>query len=248
MAAAPFEDSDPQGNPGISRRAVLVLLGSAILPGTALAQANAATPSAGRSRCVITPEQTEGPYFVDRRLNRSDIRTDPASGAVKAGVPLTLRLSVAEAGGTGCVPLQGAMVDVWHCDAEGVYSSVDAGRDAQADKPFLRGYQVTGPDGTVQFSTIYPGWYPGRATHIHFKIRTTSSSGRRGEFTSQLYFDDAVTRRVHSQPPYARRNGHAPKNEDDTLFKHDGGSRLMLSLNEAAQGYVASFSIALRTA
>src|SRR3989442_1083318 len=129
--------------------------------------------------CIVRPEQTEGPYFVDDRLNRSDIRSDPSDGSVKEGLPLQLALRVHEIRGQACTPLPGAMVDIWHCDALGVYADV---RDRFFDtrgKKFLRGYQVTDAAGTVRFLTIYPGWYPVRTVHIHFKIRTHPESDRR---------------------------------------------------------------------
>ena len=95
----------------------------------------------------------------------------------KEGIPVTLTLNISQVDGQSCIPLAGATVDIWHCDALGVYSDVsDAGFETVGQK-FLRGYQTTGETGAVQFSTIYPGWYSGRTVHIHLKIRTTSSDG-----------------------------------------------------------------------
>ena len=107
--------------------------------------------------CVVRPEQTEGPYFVDTQLNRSDIRSDPADGSVRAGALLSLAFLVTRIGDT-CVPLPGAVVDVWHCDADGVYSGVsDDNFGSTAGQQFLRGYQVTDGSGAAAFTTIYPG-------------------------------------------------------------------------------------------
>ena len=181
----------------------------------------------------------EGPYFVDERLNRSDIRSDPADGSVREGLPLALALRVSSVGSSGCSPLAGALVDIWHCDAAGVYS--DAGFNT-AGRKFLRGYQVTDARGQVRFATIYPGWYPGRAAHIHFKVRVGAGAGRDREFTSQLYFDDAISDRVYARRPYAARGARAVRNERDGLFR-DGGSRLMLQLAETGQGYAANFDV-----
>ena len=114
-------------------------------------------------------------------------------------------------------------------------------------KKFLRGYQVTNAHGDVQFTTIYPGWYPGRTVHIHFKVRAKSGAGRHYAFTSQLYFDDLITDRVHAHQPYASRGKRTLRNDGDDIF-HDGGRQLMLSLVESGQGYAALFDVGLRMA
>jgi len=223
---------------GISRREALLLLGASMLAGTASGQ----TP---RPTCVVTPEQTEGPYFSDFMLNRSDIRSDPADGSAKPGVPLVLSLRVHAVDGGRCTPLPGAIVDIWHCDAAGVYSdAVDSSFDTRGKK-FLRGYQVTDAYGSVRFTTIYPGWYPGRATHVHFKVRTKARSGRDAEFTSQLYFPDALNERVHAAAPYARAGRDRMKNEGDGLYRR-GGRMLMLAPESTADGgYAARFDIGI---
>src|SRR5712692_9688370 len=136
--------------------------------------------------CVVRPEQTEGPYFVDEQLNRSDIRTDPTTGAASAGTPLEITIRVFNG---ACAPLAGAHVDIWHCDAAGKYS--DESANSTVGQKFLRGYQVTDENGAVKFTTIYPGWYMGRAVHIHFKIRTYDGTSQTSTFTSQFFFDDA---------------------------------------------------------
>ena len=169
--------------------------------------------------CIVSPEQTEGPYFVDEKLNRSDIRVNPGDGSVKEGVPLQLTLRVFQVGSTGCTPLSGAIVDIWHCDALGVYSDVADPRFNTVGSKFLRGYQVTDANGTVQFATIYPGWYQGRTVHIHFKVRMDGTSGQGYEFTSQLYFDDSISDRVEAQPPYASQGQRTTKTLGIEFFK-----------------------------
>jgi protocatechuate 3,4-dioxygenase beta subunit len=159
---------------------------------------------------VVTPAETEGPYFVDERLNRSDITTDPSGGAAGSGVPLTLIFNVARVNSTSCSTLGGAQVDVWHCDALGVYSDVSA--ENTVGQRYLRGYQVTDAQGMVRFQTIYPGWYSGRAVHIHFKIRTFSGSQKTYEFTSQVFLDDSVTDEVYKQAPYNSRSSRNTRN------------------------------------
>ena len=201
----------------------------------------ATTPS-----CVVRPQQTEGPYFVDEKLNRSDIRSDPSDGSVKQGVPLRLVFHVSRIDGSSCTSLTGATVDIWHCDALGVYSDVADPSFSTVGKKFLRGNQVTDANGTVQFVTIYPGWYPGRTVHIHFKIRTDSASQPGYEFTSQLYFDDSLTDQIHAQPPYAAKGQRTLKNDQDGIFRGDG-KQLMLQLTKDTQGYVGTFDIGIRS-
>lgn len=221
----------------LSRREVLALLGAAgTLAGFPHGRALAQKPGGGPA-CVVTPEQMEGPFFVDQRLNRSDIRSDPVDGSVKEGVLLTLALRLSSVSGTGCPPLAGAIVDVWHCDAAGAYSAEATG------KGFLRGYQVTDAKGAVRFTTIYPGSYTGRAVHIHFKVRGKDASARAYDFTSQLYFDEAVTDRVYARGPYGKRQ--RVRNERDGLYQR-GGSRLMLDLAESGPGYAGTFDIGVR--
>src|SRR4051794_35139458 len=175
----------------LTRREALGMLGVSTLgligmqslwdPGTSGRSGRTANPG-----CVVRPEQMEGPYFVDERLNRSDIRSDPVTGTVKEGTPLALVLAVASLRDGACAPLVGAHVDVWHCDATGVYSDVkDPSFDTRGQR-FLRGYQITDSKGEARFQTIYPGWYESRAVHIHFKIRTSPGASRGTEFVSQL--------------------------------------------------------------
>lgn len=197
------------------------------------------------SSCVVRPEQTEGPYFVDERLNRSDIRSDPANGQVKPGRPLALTLQIARLGSGDCQALPGAQVDIWHCDALGVYSDVrDAGFNTIGQK-FLRGYQITDSRGEARFVTIYPGWYVGRTVHIHVKVRTAPAAGRSFEFTSQMYFDDRLTEDVYADQPYAAKGRRYARNQDDRIFRR-GGDQLMLAPTTIADGYAATFEIGLQ--
>src|SRR5690349_6712421 len=167
----------------MNRRIALSRLGAGALTLFALDVTGAADADPNPSlSCIATPEQTEGPYFVDERLNRADIRSDPANGRMSDGVPLKLRLIAHAIAGSACTPLRGAIVDIWHCDASGTYSDVEDPGFKSSGQKFLRGYQTTGSDGSVEFVTIYPGWYRGRATHIHFKVRGRSPSDRGYEF------------------------------------------------------------------
>lgn len=230
----------------LSRRETMVLLGATgaawLIGGRpTVAQTIAATP---RSLCVARPEQTEGPYFVDERLNRSDIRSDPVDGRLSSGAPFTLTIHVSRVQAGHCQPLPNAQVDIWHCDAMGIYSDVrDAGFNT-IGKKFLRGYQLTDARGDARFMTIYPGWYPIRTVHIHFKIRTALESGKRFEFTSQLYFPDELTDRVHTGHPYAAVGSRRVRNQQDFIFRR-GGDELMLSPSATSDGYAAVFPIGL---
>jgi protocatechuate 3,4-dioxygenase beta subunit len=187
----------------------------------------------------------EGPYFVDERLNRSDIRSDTTSGLVKPGTPLVLTLLISRLGAGDCQPLPDAQVDIWHCDAQGVYSDVQDPEFNTIGQKFLRGYQITDARGEARFVTVYPGWYPGRTVHIHFKIRTTPMAKRSFEFASQLYFDDGLTDRVHTALPYATNGPRNVRNQHDWIFRR-GGDRLMLAPTTVADGYAASFAIGLQ--
>lgn len=213
---------------------------SAVTAETAAAASTASTQVA-LPACIARPAMTEGPYFVDLMLNRSDIRSDPDTGDVKAGAPLLLTFRVSEIGSSACTPLAGALVDVWHCDADGVYSGVtDRSFDTKGQK-WLRGYQVTDENGTAAFTTIYPGWYPGRTIHIHFKVRTAPDAAQGHEFTSQLFFDDALSDQVLSQPPYSARGYRTVLNGQDRIYS----DQLLLDVTPAAPGYAATFDLGL---
>ncbi|MFZ3014852.1 MAG: intradiol ring-cleavage dioxygenase [Nitrospira sp.] len=229
-----------------SRREALVLLGAAsagwLITGTR-SQAHAAS-NRPRSLCLVRPEQTEGPYFVDERLHRMDIRSDPTDGRVTPGTQLTLTFHISRIRGGECHPLPDAQVDVWHCDAMGVYSDVRDPGFSTVGRKFLRGYQMTDTQGTARFLTIYPGWYPIRTVHIHFKIRTAPLAEKRYEFTSQLYFPDELTDRVHTALPYASQGRRRVRNQQDFIFR-DGGERLICQPSPITGGYTATFPIGL---
>lgn len=195
--------------------------------------------------CVVRPALTEGPYFVDEKLARSDIRSDPSNGSVRPGTPLTLTFLVSRVSGTSCAAHAGATVDVWHCDAQGVYSDAsDPNFGSTKGTTFLRGYQRTDTRGQASFLTIWPGWYQGRAVHIHFKIRTTAANGQVSDFTSQLFFTEALNDQAFSQSPYSQKTGTRLRNEGDGIFQGSGG-KLTLSPAKNADGYAASFPIGL---
>jgi protocatechuate 3,4-dioxygenase beta subunit len=238
-----IDDDRPIGRV-LTRREALALLGAAGL--TALSAGRGGAQPGGTPACVVRPALTEGPYFVDGTLHRSDIRADPADGSLRPGAPLRLALRVSRLTRGACAPLPGATVDLWHCDAQGVYSDVRDPAGSTVGRKFLRGYQTTDGDGLVRFTTIYPGAYRGRAVHIHFKIRSAAGGGRVHDFTSQLFFDDALSDQIYAQPPYAGRGGQRLPNARDGIYRN-GGAQLTLAVTPAAPGYAATFELALET-
>ena len=252
-----MQNDDQQIGLVVNRREALVLLGAAGVsliagcsPGEtpdASARTTSETSLASVPGCVVRPAETEGPYFVDEKLNRSDIRSDPSDGSIKNGTPLELTFNVSQLAKNSCAPLAGAVVDVWHCDADGVYSDVRDPRffDTRGKK-FLRGYQITDASGHATFKTIYPGWYEGRTVHVHFTVRTNPAGASAHEFTSQIYFDDAMNNKVFANPPYASKGKRTMTNEQDGIFR-ENGSQLILALQPAGSGYAGTFDIALQT-
>jgi len=222
----------------LSRRGTLLrLAGLAAVAGGAAgwkletsddANAGPLAVSSGPVSCVLTPELTEGPYYVDGERLRRDITEG------KAGTPLRLRLTVVNA--SSCKPVGNAAVDVWHCDALGVYSGDVAGNPGTN---FLRGVQRTTAKGVATFDTIYPGFYPGRAVHIHVKVHVAGSVVH----TGQLFFPAKVTNAVYRRAPYSG-HGATPDtlNATDSIFRN-GGSKGMLTLRKSGTGYLGSLAM-----
>lgn len=238
------DDDRPVGR-RLSRREVVRILG---IGGAA---AMIAPRSFGRPwgpgalpACVARPEMDEGPYFVPDMLKRGDIRTDAKTGAVTPGAPLALAFNVSQLAGGGCTPLPEATVDIWQCNAVGQYSGFSDPRQGfeTTGQTFLRGVQSSGPNGQAAFTTIYPGWYRGRAVHIHVKIRTTAPSGAY-EFTTQLFFDEGLSDEVHGRPPYAANGRRDTPNARDGIFLR--GDKTVLDVSKRGEGYAATFDIAL---
>ena len=262
-----YDDDAPIGRVLTRREAVIALGGAGaagllFLTGCSTAAPNAgagqtASASPGSSgtapstasastRCVAKPELTEGPYFVDEKLNRTDVRVDTATGIAKAGTPLLLTFNVSRIASNACTPLAGAQVDIWHCDAVGVYSDANDPGFSTKGHNFLRGYQVSDANGATSFTTIVPGWYQGRASHVHFKIRGKSASGQNYDFTSQLFFTEQfLTALYTSADPYkAKGDAGRLRNTSDGIF-NEGGAQLLVTPAKASNGYAASLNIGL---
>ena len=207
-----------------------------------------ATPVSGLT-CVVRPELTEGPYFVDEKVNRSDIRTSTSTGATRPGTLLKITFNVGLLSGGSCSALSGALVDVWHCDGVGLYSDISSAGTSQSTDTtglnFLRGYQIVPSNGQVTFTTIYPGWYSGRAVHIHFKIRATIS-GKSYEFTSQLFFNDSLSTQIYAaSAPYNTRNNRDKMNSSDGIYQQSGGQTLLSLTGSTSAGYSGTINVAL---
>jgi protocatechuate 3,4-dioxygenase beta subunit len=219
---------------------------SAGATGLATATATAIVAASSLPACVVRPAETEGPYFVDEKLLRSDIRSDPSDGSVKPGATLRLSFAVAKVTGNSCAPYAGLLVDVWHCDGLGVYSDVSDPGFQTTGKKFLRGYQITDANGLASFATIYPGWYQGRTVHVHFKIRTDAAVSPGLEFTSQLFFDDTLTDKVLAGQPYAQKGPRTLRNSGDGIYSAGGDQLLLNVAGDATAGYTSTFPIGLQ--
>jgi protocatechuate 3,4-dioxygenase beta subunit len=174
---------------------------------TTTAGSSSGTAATAAPDCVLMPELTEGPYYLDLDLVRSDLTEG------RPGLPLDLRVTVVDAG--SCEPIEGAAVDVWHCDAEGAYSGVQGAEG----ETFCRGVQLTDADGVAEFRTVFPGWYTGRAVHIHLKVGAEGGQAH----TGQLFFDQETLAAVYAAEPYAARGEPDQPNESDGIYQESGG-------------------------
>jgi protocatechuate 3,4-dioxygenase beta subunit len=184
--------------------------------------------ASGAVKCVLTPEQTEGPFYIENEKVRRNI-TDG-----RRGTPLTLRATVVDA--SSCKPIKGAAVDIWHCDAGGIYSGFGQGASSRT---FLRGMQKTNASGLALLKTIYPGWYQGRTVHIHVKVHV----GGNVVHTGQLYFPDSLTDKVFRKAPYKSRPGRTTRNSNDFVFANGGKNSMVSVRADGAGGYIASITM-----
>jgi protocatechuate 3,4-dioxygenase beta subunit len=238
-------ENDRRTDEGLTRRQTLGLAGAA---GSALAlggltgraiselagtdEVDAATAS---KACRLTPEVTEGPFYVDLEKIRRDITEG------RPGVPLKLKIRVIDV--KRCRPIHGAAVDIWHCDAGGLYS--DESSNGTAGQTFLRGVQLTNKKGFATFKTLYPGHYTGRATHIHLKVhiggkaRNGTLRGGHVSHTGQLFFSESANTGVYALAPYSSENQPRTLNSADSIYSQAGGSRAEVALSGSANsGYV----------
>jgi protocatechuate 3,4-dioxygenase beta subunit len=198
------------------------------------------TTPTGNEGCILTPAQTEGPFFYDTGLARRDIREG------KPGALLELALRVVDA--QSCMPIAGALVEVWHADASGVYSAFDMAQGNSgnaAGQAFLRGFQTSDDNGNVEFLTVYPGWYPGRTPHIHIMVLLAEASPNPSSLlTTQLYFPESISDAVYALEPYAARGPRSTTNARDGVGVPGA---LVAAVEETAGGYVASLQMVAPT-
>ena len=217
----------------ITRRKALVKAGGFV---AALAAAGRwRSGSAGQAQaatvaCVLTPEMTEGPYYISGEKLRRNI-TDGRPGS-----PLTLKLRVVDA--TTCRPIKNASVDIWHADAGGVYSGFGSGASSRT---FMRGIQKTDANGVATFQTVYPGWYMGRTVHIHVKVHV----GGDVVHTGQLFFADSVTDAVYKKTPYSSRPNRDVRNTQDNIYL-DGGAKSIVKIAKSGKGYTGTLTMGVR--
>ena len=180
--------------------------------------------------CAVTPTETVGPYPSLTDLFRSDIRE------TKQGTQLTLTIKVVNVSG-GCSPVSGANVEIWHVDAAGNYSQYGT----QTTQTYLRGIQTTNANGEVTFVTIYPGWYQGRATHIHVEVTINGVSRK----VTQMAFPEAVNNAVHTSGVYSSRGTNPMSNSSDGIFADSLSSEIVTPAGSPASGYTATFQVGI---
>jgi protocatechuate 3,4-dioxygenase beta subunit len=244
MPKNPITRRQALGAAGVTGAALLVGGGRSSLRGL-VEQPEAAAAAT----CTLTPSMTEGPYWVDELLNRSDIRANADGSSVQDGIPLTLTIYVERS--ETCEPEAGATVDVWHANASGVYS--DESVESTSGQSWLRGYQVTDSEGKVTFTTIFPGWYAGRTFHVHVRIRSFDGSSTTYNFTTQIFFDEAINSAVNSAADYSARGTRTTTNTADSIYSADSdsdgladGSETTISLSgDTSSGYSGSIVFAL---
>jgi protocatechuate 3,4-dioxygenase beta subunit len=186
--------------------------------------------SAASVSCILTPEMTEGPYYIAGEKVRRNI-TDG-----HPGTPLTLKLKVVDA--KTCRPIKNAAVDIWHADAAGVYSGFGSG---SSSRTFMRGIQKTDANGIATFQTVYPGWYMGRTVHIHVKVHV----GGNVVHTGQLFFNDAMTDQAYTKAPYTNRPNRDTRNAQDMIYG-SGGAKSIVKIAKSGAGYVGTLTMGVR--
>ena len=232
----------------VARREVLAVLGAGI--GAALAgcsspaspTTNGSSGGSGTSAtgCVTTASETAGPYpdKLGMISNAAFYRRDITEG--RSGTPLSVVLTIVSVG-NGCAPVANATVEVWQCDAAGDYSEYSQPGFNGTGQTFLRGLQTTDANGQVTFTTIYPGWYAGRATHIHIEVFVNGASVK----TTQMAFPESTSASVYTTGVYAARGQNPTSNAADNVFSDGTSTELAAMAGSAATGYTATLRIGI---
>ena len=204
-----------------------------------------AVTRATQGSCTLTAKETEGPYPLLAILgNSSMVRSNITEG--KTGVPLTVTLTLQDAS-NGCAAVQGAAIYIWHCDKDGLYSGYDIQNNrGQTGLTYTRGIQVTDSNGQVRFTTIYPGWYEGRITHIHAQVYLNNNLQVSATATTQLAFPQEVTKAVYSTALYTHgQNTSVSSFAQDNVFSDGTGTELVTITGNTDTGYEASLTIVI---
>lgn len=222
----------------LSRRRVMTLLavtaaGGAMVPRAAFAAGEGAALIEAANVCVIVPEVTEGPYYFDPALVRRDITEG------RPGLPTLVRLQVVDA---ACQPIGGARVDIWHADATGVYSGYarQTGGTDTTGETFMRGTQTSDDSGVVEFQTVYPGWYPGRTPHIHFKVFLDEAN----VLTGQIFFPEDVSDAVYAGvAPYNQRGAARDTRNAGDGIARQAGDASVADVSTIEDGYLVALIV-----
>ncbi|HTI09403.1 MAG TPA: intradiol ring-cleavage dioxygenase [Puia sp.] len=200
------------------------------------------TTTTGTTGCSATPTETAGPYPYDLSSNSAIFRTDITEG--KTGIPLSLTLTIVNSN-SNCAAISGARVDIWHCDKDGYYSEYSEpgylGTQDNTGKTFLRGIQLTDSNGQVKFTTIYPGWYTGRVTHIHVEVFINSVL----KATTQVAFPDSLNTTVYNTSLYSAHGQNSTTNTNDQVFSDSYTSELVTITGDTTNGYAATFQVGI---
>jgi len=229
-------------NRKVNRREAIVMLGAAGAafslgcgqdsPTSPSTTSTSTTSGGTNATCALTPTETVGPYPSLTDLIRGDIREG------RSGTTLTLTITLVNTN-NNCSPVPNANVEIWQCDAAGNYSQYGT----QTGQTYLRGIQTTNDNGEVTFTTIYPGWYQGRATHIHVEVVRNGSSVK----VTQIAFPESVNAAVYGTGVYASRGSNPTSNSRDNIFADSLESELATVTGDPTSGYNATFRIGVST-
>ena len=188
----------------------LVGVGAIVAIPTLISSFNGSQDCNDPNDCEVSPNMTDGPFPIKTpaELMRENIVGD------RIGVPLRINIKV-ENTNANCEPLIGALVDIWQCDAKGNYSEYSGQLDGSfTNKHFLRGRQSTDVNGVASFISIYPGWYPGRAPHLHLEIKNKAGKSL---LITQTAFPENVSKAVYATKEY--KGVHDTSNSRDHEFE-----------------------------